>query len=1216
MGHDEGLVPGRRIDSLTIERELGRGAFGVVYLARDTLLGRAVALKEMRVREEADARERDRALREARLVGALQSPHIVTLHRVLPHPQGGWLFEMEYLDEGSLRDELAGDAPLATSRVRTVLRAILHGLRDAHENGVVHGDIKPANILRGSGGTIKLADFGLARLATGFGDESVTAAVVGTPQYMSPEVAMGEPPTAASDLWSTGVVLYRMLEGRYPFPASTLPGLFYGIQNTPPAPPRASTDGALARLALTCLAKQPEDRPRSCAALLEQVEQLPAAPSAPMPGVPIPGAVAEAGRPLLGREREIERLDDLLTTTARGDGRTVLLLGEGGIGKSALLRSTAARARARGIRSLEASLTPLEGLVRPLVRAVQAELQRSDPAWAARVAGEGEDAVDVVLRRLLAPSASVDEHSMVQAVFALERTLLALARERPLALLLDDAQGSSADDTALLRELARRLSRGPVLLVLAYRVRDSRASDEEAPHRSLAVLENVESIELAPLAGESVYALLEEETAPVRLDPAVAGRVVAISDGNPRLAIELLQHLRESDGVREKDGMLTPGPPFGAAGSPRRFRQPALGAIAGLDENERAILDVAAVDGREFDGEAIAAVLERPLLRVLRSLQKLTRRRSLVVPQAQGYSFTTPVLQRVLYEELAPDFRSILHRRLARHLEERVAPDPERVGLHWERAGEPGRARPHLVEAARAAEKRQELRRTIDLCARAGLVPGRIDGETARRDARVLFGLAACLSDTARHEEAMQVFDALRAAAEDAGDEELGLRTAARRARFGYPVKGAAAVDETLLRRAAEALPSCAERLMARYTLGLVAKYRGELGDAETWLRSAEALGRELGNAAMLSSCLDQLAALARRQGRPHEAEQLYADAARVSADAGRRTNAAISEVNRALVAFTRGALDGLEQDLQRSIRALALEGAVSWAAQAGIVLAHLKYANGDLAGAAVEADRCLRSLTGTRSLPGIASAHLDCGQFAAYRGDLHEAERHLQAAKDANLKQANLASGLAWAAAVTAECRCFAGDFEGAVGSAEEALARIGGDPSGYPGDEVICWLAESVLFGLPQTVLRDVDVAHDAGVGGERASAAALLQGARAYVDPRGSPDALRAAARVLRGAGIGEHRASRRIVAAWLEAEAWRRAGVPEEAVESARAALGQADALGHVWLQAALLRVLRRWTGDSQLDARLADIVGRSAERLPSEQSRRLLRDAWL
>ncbi|MFQ5845552.1 MAG: serine/threonine-protein kinase, partial [Planctomycetota bacterium] len=164
MGSPEHFAPGARLGHLKIERELGEGAFATVWLAVDTLIGRQVALKVMRGPAAiATAEERERILREARLVANLKSPHLVTLYRIHDLTYAGWIVEMEYVDGGSLDDLLRERGRLDAGDVLRIVRGVLLGLQEAHRRKVVHRDVKPGNVLLGKDGSVKLTDFGLGR---------------------------------------------------------------------------------------------------------------------------------------------------------------------------------------------------------------------------------------------------------------------------------------------------------------------------------------------------------------------------------------------------------------------------------------------------------------------------------------------------------------------------------------------------------------------------------------------------------------------------------------------------------------------------------------------------------------------------------------------------------------------------------------------------------------------------------------------------------------------------------------------------------------------------------------------------------------------------------------------------------------------------------------------------------------------------------------------
>ncbi|HET7707497.1 MAG TPA: serine/threonine-protein kinase [Thermoanaerobaculia bacterium] len=253
----------RTIGHYEIERALGRGAIGTVYLARDTRIGRRVALKAIQLTERnfEDGTSANeffvRLQREAELGGALHHPNIVTLYEAGYQNERVSFLAMEFVDGETLFDLMKRNRP-GTVPLEIVLRIacdVLRGLVYAHANGIVHRDIKPANILIAADGSAKIADFGIARPQQS--SLTVAGSLVGTPNYMSPEQVTGAPVSPRSDLFSLGVVLHEMLSGAKPFAANEIPVILHNILRA--EPPRVP--GPLGALVAQLLQKDPAARP-------------------------------------------------------------------------------------------------------------------------------------------------------------------------------------------------------------------------------------------------------------------------------------------------------------------------------------------------------------------------------------------------------------------------------------------------------------------------------------------------------------------------------------------------------------------------------------------------------------------------------------------------------------------------------------------------------------------------------------------------------------------------------------------------------------------------------------------------------------------------------------------------------------------------------------------------------------------------------------------
>jgi serine/threonine-protein kinase len=270
----------------SIERELGRGGMGIVYLAREVRLDRLIALKLLPPVLAAQPGPRERFLREARMAAKLSHPNIIPIH-VVDEIASFVFFAMAYVEGETLTDRVRRRGPLTPNDAARVLREVAWALAYAHGQGVIHRDVKPDNIILETGsGRALVADFGIAGQVSGAaaldGGE-----VIGTPEFMSPEQALGEQVDGRSDLYALGVVGYFALAGRLPFQGVKPTEVLAKQITEAPRPLGEVADGTPRRLAQTidrCLAKERDERPESAAVLadqlglaLEQRKELPVA---------------------------------------------------------------------------------------------------------------------------------------------------------------------------------------------------------------------------------------------------------------------------------------------------------------------------------------------------------------------------------------------------------------------------------------------------------------------------------------------------------------------------------------------------------------------------------------------------------------------------------------------------------------------------------------------------------------------------------------------------------------------------------------------------------------------------------------------------------------------------------------------------------------------------------------------------------------------------
>lgn len=259
-----------------VDGELARGGMSVIYKARDVTLARSVALKVLPPELGLTVRAVERFQREARMAAELEHPNIVPVYRV-GHVGDVLFIAMKYVEGRSLDTVVAEQGAVPVAVVLHVLRAALRALAYAHDRGIVHRDVKTANLLVDTGGRVLVSDFGVALRAS---DVTLTqdGAVIGTPAYMSPEQCAGRRAGPQSDQYSLGIVAFQLLAGAVPFDSDNLPGFINHHLHTPAPDVRAARDDVpepLAKLVQRALAKRADDRFAATRDMLAAVEALP-----------------------------------------------------------------------------------------------------------------------------------------------------------------------------------------------------------------------------------------------------------------------------------------------------------------------------------------------------------------------------------------------------------------------------------------------------------------------------------------------------------------------------------------------------------------------------------------------------------------------------------------------------------------------------------------------------------------------------------------------------------------------------------------------------------------------------------------------------------------------------------------------------------------------------------------------------------------------------
>jgi predicted Ser/Thr protein kinase len=719
---------------------VGKGGMGVVYRCRHAVTDLEVAVKTVPPDDPADVAS---IRREIHALTQLSHPNIV---RVLDQGVADafpW-YAMELVPGRTLRAALEADRDLRAS-----LRALVdvcQGLAYMHGHGVVHRDLKPENILVRPDGSAVIVDFGIASaFAADHGREALASLVrsAGTALYMSPEQVLGQVVDPRADLYSLGCILYECLTGRPPFHTGDVLAIAWRQVNDPPPPPSSLTPNVpptLEDLCLRLLQKRPPDRPGYADTVVAALARHLDLPTATRPTAP-----AFLYRPqLFGRRGPLGRAAERVREARAGHGGIVLVTGESGVGKTRLVVEAAAAASAHSVQVLSGACMGVDARREADVRAAPfhplaalftslADVCRADAAMTERLLGArgrvlaeyAPELADTVTRAelpalpTLSPRAARD-----RALDAVRDTVLALAAVDPLLLVLDDLQWADELTMEFLARLADAELEGHRLLVLG-----TWRSEETTPAlEALASQPTVETLRLTRLDRRAVRDMVRDMLAIDEVPDALASFVYEQSDGNPFFVAEYLRSAAaEAVLTRDEEGRWRLQLPAdagdesadGALGSvpqPRSIGELLQRRVTGLGDDAARALRFAAVLGREFDGEALAATADLDEAQCLDALHELHAREIVEEGRGDRLRFIHDRLREAAYASIPRDELPALHRRAADELERRgvAPPDAGAVAWHFARAGDHPRAGRYFTLAGDHARAAWAAREAIE----------------------------------------------------------------------------------------------------------------------------------------------------------------------------------------------------------------------------------------------------------------------------------------------------------------------------------------------------------------------------------------------------------------------------------------------------------------------------------------------------------------------
>jgi tetratricopeptide (TPR) repeat protein len=870
-----------------VKKFLGEGGKKKVYLAHDKVLDRDVAFALIKT-EKLDEVTRARVSREAQVMGRLgDHPNIMTIHDmgdekgqpyiVLPLMPGG--------DVGSLIDN-APEHRLSVEQAISIAEAVCLGLQYAHAKGVIHRDIKPSNVWLSGDGTPKVGDLGLA-LAVDLSRLTNEGMMVGTYYYMPPEQAMGGEITVQADLYSLGAMLYEMVTGRPPFTGDDMVAVIGQHINTPPVSPswyRPDLPPALAALIMKLLEKDPQKRPSSATEVLKALEAIESGKSEELPTDQSKGVTDSPlyRRVFVGREVELRQLQSCFDAATSGQGSLTMVVGEPGIGKTALCEQLATYVSLRNGQVLVGHCYEEGSLSLPylaFVEALRTYAQTRDVNRLRKELGAGAPDVarivsDIRERLRIQPRPKGNPEEERYRLFqAVSDFLGSAAAAKPLLIVLEDLHSADGGTLEMLEHVARNLGDKRLLVVGTYRdIEVDRTHPLSAALAELRRLPAFGRVLLRGLNADEVRRMLSGivgQDVPWGLAEAVHRQ----TEGNPLFVQEVVRYLAEEGIIEREEGQWR-----ARSDTPLEMRIPdglrdVIGKrLSGLSEPCNKVLSVAAVIGRDFQMEVlqkVAGVNDDELFGALEEA-----RRAAVIEEQTGlgakvhYRFAHAFFRQTLYEETIAPRRIRLHQQVARALEEvyktrlerHAAELAEHFSYSSDRAdlekavsyGEMAAGRATDVysygEAARLLERALKVQEVLDP-----------DDKLKRCDLFLALGWARFYNHEYRHILDNEAPAAL-ALAEGAGDTARASKACllASFAIAGTGMGAAYGTDEAVRWTEAfdhYALPDTVERAWADQALGGRRIAAGDIAGAWPLFRKSALLARKLEDASAFVNC-------------------------------------------------------------------------------------------------------------------------------------------------------------------------------------------------------------------------------------------------------------------------------------------------------------------------------------------------------------------------
>lgn len=743
-------LPGQMIKGrYYIESKVGDGRLGVVFRAMDTRHNQAVAIKILSPSFSEAAMTQ--FLQQGRQIIDLHHTNIVNVYDC-DQEQGLSFMVEEFIEARTLQDILNDrpHEPFPLDIALAIAEAIIRGLEYAHARGVVHGDLKPKNVLLDKD-AVKISDFGLGRLESGRSLLNIDVPLSAhSAQYLAPEQLVGHPIDARTDLYALGVILYQMFTGYLPF-LDESNGLEPSRRTTPRPPTELNPNlsHSLAHLILKLLDKDAEKRYDSAHQLRRIFASLVTISNHAQQGYSF---ARQQWPPLVGQTRPLQLLMELWQQTIDGHGQLAFISGEAGIGKTHLVQELGRRVGMATLLMGSGRPVDIKGPYHPFVEAVR-------HYWAEVTNNSRTDAPDVVrplmnslaqlvpgLARILPDVEQPDPDATPNKTGGLVQAIQRATEMRPVLLILDDLHLTDPATLRLLHYLAQHCTNTRLMIVGVYQTESTRRHQPlQNLFTELAHGPGFTQINLDPLNKTEVRQLLQEvwsQKVPVDLVASIYRR----TGGNPLHVAGIALGLLGEEVVTWHDGAWHFAPVV-EAGLPHDAHEAIMWRLNHLSRETQTLLRQAAVLGLNFSFDDLHEMSDLSEWDALESLDIALERQLIHEASNQKvYSFSHPEVQRALYDSLSPLKRQLMHREAAEALERRYqadhAPVVEALAYHYFHANELEKALIFSIQMARQSEALYAYRNALAGYTQALSILDHLDPERTTQQQRLELILA------------------------------------------------------------------------------------------------------------------------------------------------------------------------------------------------------------------------------------------------------------------------------------------------------------------------------------------------------------------------------------------------------------------------------------------------------------------------------------------